>query len=63
MCNVSRGWYREGFEEGREIGRAIGLKSLMKDSNLSIEKAMELLNIPIAEKEKYKRVIVSLIDN
>lgn len=63
MCNVSRGWYREGVEEGREEGIALSLKSLMKGSNLSIEKAMELLNIPITEKEKYKRIIASLIDN
>ena len=67
MCNVSRGWYREGVEigreEGREIGIATSLKSLMRGSNLSIEKAMELLNIPIIEKEKYKRIIDSLIDD
>ena len=44
-------------EEGREERRLEDIQNLMKNLSLTAEKAMEALNIPKAEYEKYKSLL------
>ena len=44
---------REGKAEGLKEGKAEALKNLMKNLKVSLEQAMDLLGIPLEDKEKY----------
>lgn len=62
MCNLSDGIFSKGIEQGIEKGIEIGksegreenmlasVASLMKNGNMSAEKAMELLSVPEADR-------------
>mgnify|MGYP003297263707 CR=1 FL=1 len=52
MCNFSSGIFEEGRAEGVEQTRVSTIRNLMANLGCSLEKAMELLGIPAAEKEK-----------
>ena len=43
----------EGFTEGMEKGLQTAIRNMMKNLNCSKQKAMELLEIPQGEREKY----------
>ena len=49
--------YELGREEGREVGREevleIDLRKIMKNLKLSLEQAMDILEIPSRDREKY----------
>ncbi len=45
MCNLSQGIRAEGIAKGLVKGRAEGVMSLMDNMNISMEKAMDYLNI------------------
>ena len=45
-------WLREeGYEQGQEDNLVTNIKMLMKNMNISVQQAMEVLEVP---KEKYK---------
>ena len=54
--NQAVGW-EKGREEGREIATLNALRSLIANTNWSIEKAMSSLGIPDEEREKYKMLL------
>ena len=45
--------FDDHLERGRREGKAEALKNLMKNLKVSLEQAMELLGIPVEDKEKY----------
>lgn len=49
---------REGIAEGIAEGRLEDLKNLMKNLSIPLEQAMELLGIPMEEREKYTNCII-----
>lgn len=53
MCNLSQGI----FEKGREKGIANSLLNVMSNLEMTAEQAMEVLNIPQNEHEKYKTML------
>jgi predicted transposase YdaD len=68
MCNLSKGVRDEGIEigleRGLELGRAegrentlISIKNLMKNLKLSLEQAMNTLEIPEADRLYYANAI------
>ena len=44
---------REGRREGRQEGMQEALKNLMENLQVSLEQAMELLGIPLEDRDKY----------
>lgn len=46
--------HSDGFSEGRESERLESIQKLMKSLNLTAEQAMDALQIPIDEREKYR---------
>ena len=65
MCNLSVGVMERGIEKGIEKGRAEGIEkgiltsitSLMKTMKWSVKQAMDALEIPEQEQEKYKDML------
>jgi predicted transposase YdaD len=65
MCNLSEGVKNEGIKIGLELGREEGrkertivsVKSLMKNLKLSIDQAMNALDIPEADRAYYANAI------
>ena len=65
MCNLSQGVMERGVEKGRVEGRAEGIgigvdtariesiKALMKNMNMTLEQAIQVLQYPMADKEKF----------
>ena len=53
MCNLSKGV----FEDGWDKAKLEDTKNLMKKLDLSMEKSMEILEIPEAERELYKEAL------
>ena len=47
----------EGMEKGMEKGMLISLKNLMKNMNLPLEKAMDVLQISGDDRKKYSGLI------
>ena len=48
---------REGYDEGKESERVISIRNLMKNMKLSAKQAMDVLEIPASEQEKYMALI------
>ena len=56
---------KEGFKEGKAEGKAEGLaeglassiRNMMKNMGLSLEKAMDVLQIPMDERAKYAALV------
>ena len=48
---------REGYDEGKESERVISIRNLMKNMKLSAKQAMDVLEIPASEQEKYSALI------
>ena len=73
MCNLSKGVEDRGFrkgivvgtengivkgrEEGREEEKLNSIRSLMKKLNLTLEQAMDVLDVPKSEQEKYAQLL------
>ena len=57
MCQALKDWAAEerseGKIEGKIEGRMISLRATMENLGLSLEKAMDVLNIPLEEREQY----------
>ena len=65
MCDYSVGIYERGLAEGiaEGIGKGIeqnlleNIKSVMKNLSISLERALEIFNVPKSDYEKYKKLI------
>ncbi len=53
MCNLSKGVYLEGMENGMAKGILLSIQSLMENMNWSANQAMDALGIPSAERSEY----------
>lgn len=53
MCNLSQGVLKTGIEKGREDTLVGSIRSLMTNMGWTLEKAMEALDIPRADRPKY----------
>ena len=49
--------HEEGLSQGLENGLVLSIRSMMEKLNLSMEKAMDVLQIPAAERAKYAALI------
>lgn len=49
----------EGMEKGIELSLTDSIKNLMKNANLTIEQAMNALEVPEDKREKYRQIIIS----
>ena len=49
----------EGMEKGIELSLTDSIKKLMKNANLTIEQAMNALEVPEDKREKYRQIISS----
>ena len=50
-------WKEEAMEEGMEKGLLSSLKNLMKNMNLSLERAMDVLQIQGDDRKKYAGLV------
>lgn len=57
MCNWSDGIEERGIEKGRETTIIKALGNLMKNLGLTLESAMEALDIPEAERDTYAKLL------
>lgn len=57
MCNLSKGVEELGIRKGRQEGLRDSLQNLMKNMKLSLEQAMNALEIPEEERDKYRASI------
>ncbi len=49
----------QGIEKGIELTQTDSIKKLMKNMNLTIEQAMNTLEVPEDKREKYRQTIVA----
>ena len=49
----------KGIKKGIELSLTNSIKKLMKNMNLTIEQAMNTLEVPEDKREKYRQTIVS----
>ena len=49
----------EGMEKRIELSLTDSIKKLMKNANLTIEQAMNALEVPEDKREKYRQIIIS----
>ena len=47
----------EGMEKGIELNQTDSIKKLMKNMNLTIDQAMNALEVPTDKREKYRKTI------
>lgn len=61
MCNLSEGVWEKGIEKGIEKGRQETIlataRNLMKTLKLSVEQAMDAMDVPQAERPKYAELL------
>ncbi|MGN0951022.1 MAG: PD-(D/E)XK nuclease family transposase [Mitsuokella sp.] len=65
MCNLSEGVYNDGFNNGFDNGVNVGtfnrakedLQNLIESTGWPLEKAMQVLRIPLEEKEHYEKAL------
>ena len=61
MCRAMEITFAEGLKEGiakgRAEGRADAIQRIMKALGLSLEKAMDVLEIPAEERQKYRELL------
>ncbi|WP_305153613.1 hypothetical protein, partial [uncultured Dubosiella sp.] len=57
MCNLSEGVFAHGVEQGVEKTSYQCIRNLMKNSKLSIDEAMNTLEISKDDQPKYKKWI------
>ncbi len=50
---------KRGIEKGIELSLTDSIKKLMKNANLTIEQAMNALEVPEDKREKYRQIIIS----
>ena len=48
----------EGMEKGIELNQTDSIKKLMKNMNLTIDQAMNALEVPADKREKYRKAII-----
>ena len=49
----------KGIKKGIELSLTNSIKKLMKNTNLTIDQAMNVLEVPENEREKYRQAIVT----
>lgn len=49
----------EGMKKGMELSLTDSIKKLMKNANLTIEQAMNVLEVPEDKREKYRQAIAA----
>lgn len=54
MCQGLREWLEDERAEGKAEGRALDIKKIMKNLNISEERAMDILEIPLEERFNYQ---------
>jgi len=57
MCNFINSVEARGIEKGIEKGKIQSLQSLMKNMKLTVQQAMELLEIPDCERNRYEKLL------
>ena len=61
MCNLSEGVYNDGFNNGVNVGTLNkakeDLQNLIESTGWSLEKAMQVLRIPLEEKDHYEKAL------
>lgn len=57
MCNLSKGVREKGRAEGMTNGFLTSIKNLVKNMGVSAEQAMSVLEIPEAERQKYRELL------
>ena len=50
---------KTGIEKGIELSLTNSIKKLMKNTNLTIDQVMDVLEVPQNEREKYRQAIVT----
>ena len=50
---------KKGIEKGIELSLTNSIKKLMKNMNLTIDQAMDVLEVPENERKKYRQAIVT----
>ena len=48
---------KEGRMEGRDSAVVASLKSLIKNTKATVEEAMNMLDIPVADRSKYMKLL------
>ena len=57
MCKALQDWAEEERKKGKMEGNLENLRAIINNLKLSAEKAMEVLDIPPEEREKYLELI------
>ena len=61
MCNLGEGIAEEAREEGREEGREeqtlVHLRNIIKKTKMTLEQAMDMLEVPIDSRPMYASMI------
>lgn len=57
MCNLSKGILDKGVDQGKEIMLTENIRNIMNALKIPVDQAMELLNVPDAERGKYAAMI------
>lgn len=50
---------KKGIEKGIELSLTDSIKKLMKNTNLTIDQVMDVLEVPDDKREKYRQAIVT----
>ena len=48
---------QQGMQQGKDSERVFSIKSVMKNLELTAERAMDILSIPKAERRKYRALL------
>ena len=59
MCNLSEGIAERAMEQGIEKEKLANLKRIIKNMKLTAEQAMNALEIPMSERQRYTSLLES----
>ena len=59
MCNLSQGVAERAMEKGENRATLTAIQNIMKNANLTADKAMDMLGIAQADRAKYKEQLRS----
>ena len=64
MCTAIREIRKESREEGREEGRELAMLEVLRNSMQSLQvspqRAMEILGVPVEKREKYRKKLETM---
>ena len=60
MCTAIREIRKESREEGRELAMLEVLRNSMQSLQVSPQRAMEILGVPVEEREKYRKKLETM---